>query len=832
MCCPASPAGEGRVYRTAGLRALALASRGDGDRGAGRGSPGTLEVCYTEAMPPRGRGPLPQRGEEAPQRDRRAARPLRVRAGACGGVLAADGEPGAADARVVGRPRLPAPDRPRPPGRLGAEDDQPPLLERRSTTRSACCARPSPRARPSDGENVDDNRPQPRDRAGRRPRDDRGRFRIAGEAPPRGRDPQLHPELDQGGQVHLPQERARAARTRRSRSWPTRSSASATAGVDGGDLSAGHADGPARGARAGGSSPTSSTSSTSPRTYLNVGDFHELCQTIVYPPRSHGTLGGKGAGLLPRLLDRVAIPEYQDDARRSRCRAPGTSPRTPSSTSSITTTSRTSTTRSTPTSTRSGATTPTSSSSSRTRPSPPDILRGLSDVLDDLDERPIIVRSSSLLEDRLGTAFSGKYKSLFLANPGTKRERLAALHDAIAEIYASVFGPDPIEYRRDRGLLDFARADGHPRSRRWSARASGRTTCRPSPASPSADNEFRWSPRIKREDGLLRIVPGLGTRAVDRLADDYPRPGRPRPAGPAREPDARRDRCATRRRRSTSSTSRPAPSRPSTSRSCWSEHGDELPLLRQMISIADLDHLRRPVGLVDVDEGRPSSPSRASSRTRRSCPHADPPAGAAGEAPEPGGHRVRLGRRGTSTSSSAGPRAPPRAPPPSPSPATCRTTGVLFTARRYVSNGQVSDISHVVYVDPGEYARLRARPDPRGRARGRPPQPAAAEAAVRPDGAGPLGLARGHPARRARHLRGHQQHGDAHRGGPAEGRLPARPLVRHPLLPGPGRVARSATCRSTPTTPRSSSTRPSSCARRTRSRASPPSSRRSPTSCA
>ena len=37
-----------------------------------------------------------------------------------------------------------------------------------------------------------------------------------------------------------------------------------------------------------------------------------------------------------------------------------------------------------------------------------------------------------------------------------------------------------------------------------------------------SNNEFRWSPRIKREDGLIRLVPGLGTRAVDRMADDYP----------------------------------------------------------------------------------------------------------------------------------------------------------------------------------------------------------------------------------------------------------------------------------------------------------------------
>jgi hypothetical protein len=34
-------------------------------------------------------------------------------------------------------------------------------------------------------------------------------------------------------------------------------------------------------------------------------------------------------------------------------------------------------------------------------------------------------------------------------------------------------------------------------------------------------NEFRWSPRIDRDDGLIRAVPGLGTRAVDRLANDY-----------------------------------------------------------------------------------------------------------------------------------------------------------------------------------------------------------------------------------------------------------------------------------------------------------------------
>ena len=72
-------------------------------------------------------------------------------------------------------------------------------------------------------------------------------------------------------------------------------------------------------------------------------------------------------------------------------------------------------------------------------------------MLDDLDGRPIIVRSSSLLEDRLGSAFSGKYKSLFLANTGTKRDRLAALTDAIAEVYAAEDG-------KQKFVNDFAKA--------------------------------------------------------------------------------------------------------------------------------------------------------------------------------------------------------------------------------------------------------------------------------------------------------------------------------------------------------------------------------------
>lgn len=158
-----------------------------------------------------------------------------------------------------------------------------------------------------------------------------------------------------------------------------------------------------------------------------------------------------------------------------------------------------------------------------------DIIKGLTVALEDFGNKPIIVRSSSLLEDRFGSAFSGKYKSLFLANQGDKEQRLNALMDAIAEVYASIFCPDPIEYRKERELLDF-----HEQMGIIIMEVVGKKVGKyyfPAFAGVGySNNEFRWSPRIKKEDGLLRLVPGLGTRAVDRLGNDFPKliaPGKP-----------------------------------------------------------------------------------------------------------------------------------------------------------------------------------------------------------------------------------------------------------------------------------------------------------------
>ncbi|MBE3088495.1 MAG: PEP/pyruvate-binding domain-containing protein, partial [Chloroflexi bacterium] len=159
----------------------------------------------------------------------------------------------------------------------------------------------------------------------------------------------------------------------------------------------------------------------------------------------------------------------------------------------------------------------------------PGIVAGLSLALDDFGDRPVVVRSSSRLEDTLGAAFAGKYKSLFLANQGSKRERLEALMDAVTEIYASVFGPDPIEYRRERGLLDF-NEEMAIMLQEVVGRRAGKYFFPAYAGVAFSSNEFRWSPRIKREDGIVRMVAGLGTRAVDRVGDDYPvlvSPGQP-----------------------------------------------------------------------------------------------------------------------------------------------------------------------------------------------------------------------------------------------------------------------------------------------------------------
>lgn len=150
------------------------------------------------------------------------------------------------------------------------------------------------------------------------------------------------------------------------------------------------------------------------------------------------------------------------------------------------------------------------------------IVRSLRDILEELGTHPLIVRSSSLLEDRYGFAFCGKYDSVFVPNQGDEEQRLRALLGAVAEVYASIMAPDPILYRREHNLLDYVE-DMAVLIQRVVGTKVGDYFLPAFAGVAFSRNEYRWSPRIKREDGLMRIVMGLGTRAVDRGGSDYPR---------------------------------------------------------------------------------------------------------------------------------------------------------------------------------------------------------------------------------------------------------------------------------------------------------------------
>ena len=149
-------------------------------------------------------------------------------------------------------------------------------------------------------------------------------------------------------------------------------------------------------------------------------------------------------------------------------------------------------------------------------------LDRLGALLVEVGRAPLIVRSSSLLEDNFGSSFAGKYDSFFCPNQGTFEENLAALSNAIKSIYASVTNPNALLYRQKKGLVDYdermavlvQRVEGQKFDNYLFPAIAGVAFSR---------NPFRWNRKIRREDGFLRIVWGLGTRAVDRVANDYPR---------------------------------------------------------------------------------------------------------------------------------------------------------------------------------------------------------------------------------------------------------------------------------------------------------------------
>ncbi|MDD3269558.1 MAG: PEP/pyruvate-binding domain-containing protein [Syntrophomonadaceae bacterium] len=265
------------------------------------------------------------------------------------------------------------------------------------------------------------------------------------------------------------------------------------------------------------------------RHYIGIGQFYDLVKRLIFPAKSHGKIGGKSTGLF--LAQQILHQESEDNPLLEGIKIPKTWCITTDALTEFLHYNK-----------LEGLNEQKYKELSEIRMDypniiqilknskfPPGIVQSLAMALDDFGDVPLIVRSSSLLEDQLGAAFSGKYKSLFLANQGNKKNRLEALMDAIVEVYASVYSPDSIKYRAERGLLDFHEEMGIM-IQQVVGNKVGPYFFPLYAGVAVSNNEFRWSPRIKREDGLIRLVMGLGTRAVDRLSDDFPvliSPGQP-----------------------------------------------------------------------------------------------------------------------------------------------------------------------------------------------------------------------------------------------------------------------------------------------------------------
>ncbi|WP_049727175.1 PEP/pyruvate-binding domain-containing protein [Dorea sp. D27] len=151
-----------------------------------------------------------------------------------------------------------------------------------------------------------------------------------------------------------------------------------------------------------------------------------------------------------------------------------------------------------------------------------ELMEELRKIVRHYGDSPVIVRSSSFLEDGFGNAFSGKYESTFCMNQGSEEERLEELMDAIRSVYASTMNPSAIEYRRRWKLLDtdeqmallIQKVEGQKYDGFYMPVAAG-MGC--------SYNPYKWMENMNPDAGMLRMVMGLGTRAVERTPGDYPR---------------------------------------------------------------------------------------------------------------------------------------------------------------------------------------------------------------------------------------------------------------------------------------------------------------------
>ncbi len=143
-------------------------------------------------------------------------------------------------------------------------------------------------------------------------------------------------------------------------------------------------------------------------------------------------------------------------------------------------------------------------------------------IIEYYGQDPYIVRSSSILEDGFGNAFAGKYESVFCVNRGSAEERMAEFENAIKVVYASSMSISALDYRKRRNLdkrdeqmaLLIQRVSGSYYGTYYLPCAAG---------VGYSYSPYRIMKDIDPTAGMLRLVMGLGTSAVDRTEGSYPR---------------------------------------------------------------------------------------------------------------------------------------------------------------------------------------------------------------------------------------------------------------------------------------------------------------------
>ena len=153
---------------------------------------------------------------------------------------------------------------------------------------------------------------------------------------------------------------------------------------------------------------------------------------------------------------------------------------------------------------------------------PASIRERFINIVEYFGQSPFIVRSSSFLEDGFGNAFAGKYESVFCVNQGSLEERLEQFEQAVRRVYASTMDYSALEYRLMRHLekrdeqmaVLVQRVSGSYYGQYFMPGAAG---------VGYSHSTYKWYADMDPDAGMLRIVMGLGTKAVDRTGEDYPR---------------------------------------------------------------------------------------------------------------------------------------------------------------------------------------------------------------------------------------------------------------------------------------------------------------------